>query len=484
VEQALFTFFNAHWERFELSQPLTQADKENIVTLFNTTYRSVSATKENVHRDDYLIRDTKARGENAPVEYHDGMMCTDLANLIPFADLNLTEPDQAYFDKIRQEACQHPALISPHNEPVVTVDIELDALMAKMEERPDLPWQEVLPEETYNACCRLPAFAAREFLDAVAKGKQGEAHAILEESEDKQALLRAHAHFTDYSGRTYNCTAYEKAWWDKDTHMRRMLEGHMDEETKRQLLKKIDEIERTGLDYKQHGVPYRNAHYDMSFILKNVTLDEFHHLKALLGQSSDKLNTATQDNYQTISFTATEYEQLKKELAQQKVRSLMPVCFASFQFLSYITYPIFFIASFFITSPAEKLINQLKNAFDFDSLITALDTYVTNYDKWDYHQREEAWMKVGKAQRDVPAHVAHEYCRPDRSFDPLPSFTEEALPRVLTFYNYVTNIKSWFPLSSSSSGLGFDFALTRGRWDVDARSGGGADRIRRPAREC
>ncbi len=81
----------------------------------------------------------------------------------------------------------------------------------------------------------------------------------------------------------------------------------------------------------------------------------------------------------------------------------MPVFFASFQFLSYITYPIFFIASFFITSPAEKLINQLKKDFDFDSLITALDTYVTNYDKWDYHQREEAWMKVGKAQRDVPA---------------------------------------------------------------------------------
>ncbi|NDH10011.1 MAG: hypothetical protein EBY16_10500, partial [Gammaproteobacteria bacterium] len=349
VEQAFFIFFDAHWQSFELSQSLsqslTQSDQEDIVTLFNTTYRSVSATKENVHRDDYLIRDTKARGENAPVEYHDGMMCTDLANLIPFADLNLTEPDQAYFDEIRQEACQHPALISPHNEPVVTVDIELDALMAKMEERPDLPWQEVLPQEIYNACCRLPAFAAREFLDAVAKGKQEEAHAILEGSSNKQALLRASAHFTDYSGRTYNCTAYEKAWWDKDTHMRRMLEGHMDDETKQQLLDKIDEIERTGLDYKQHGVPYKNAHYDMSFILKNVTLDEFLHLKALLGQSSEKLNTATQDNYKTISFTATEYEQLKKELAQQKVRSLMPVFFCIFSIsqlynLSYILHSI------------------------------------------------------------------------------------------------------------------------------------------------
>ena len=125
--------------------------------------------------------------------------------------------------------------------------------------------------------------------------------------------------------------------------------------------------------------------------------------------------------------------------------------------ISYITYPIFFIASFFITSPAEKLSNKLK--FDFHSLITALDTYVTNFDEWDYHQQEEAWMKVGKAQRDVPVHVAHEYCRPDRSFDPLPSFTEEALPRDLTLYNYVTNIKSWFPLTSS--GLGVNFAIIR-----------------------
>ena len=301
--------------------------------------------------------------------------------------------------------------------------------------------------------------SACNFLGAVAKGEQTKANIILNASKDKQALLRAPGPFTDYSGRTYNCTAYEKAWWDKDTHMRRMLENHMDNETKRQLLDKIDEIEREGLAYQQHGIEYRNAHYDMSFILKNLTRDEFRHLKALLGQSHDKLNTTTQDNYQTISFTATEYEQLKKELAQQKVRSLMPVCFASFQFLSYITYPIFFIASFFITSPAEKLSNKLK--FDFHSLITALDTYVTNFDKWNDHQQQEAWMKVGKAQRDVPVHVAHEYCRPDRSFDPRPSFTEEALPRLLTFYNDFSSIKSWFPHSSPSSNLGFDFALTR-----------------------
>ena len=78
-------------------------------------------------------------------------------------------------------------------------------------------------------------------------------------------------------------------------------------------------------------------------------------------------------------------------------------------------------------------------------------------------------MKVGKAQRDVPAHVAHEYCRHDRSFDldayrdaGESRFKEKTLPRVLTFDNYVTNVNSWFPLTSSSSGLGFDFGLNRG----------------------
>ncbi len=193
------------------------------------------------------------------------------------------------------------------NPTLQTVDIKPEALM----------------EKPSDACRALPAFKVCQLLDDVAEGKQNEANAILQASDDIQNLLRTPGEFSDYSGRKFNCTAYEYAWWTKDKHMRCMLESHMNDETKTQMLEKIDAIEHSGLAYKQHGVEYRNAHYDMSFILKNVTLDEFHHLKALLGQSSDKLNTATQDNYQTISFTATEYEQLKKELAQQKVRSLM-----------------------------------------------------------------------------------------------------------------------------------------------------------------
>ena len=93
---------------------------------------------------------------------------------------------------------------------------------------------------------------------------------------------------------------------------------------------------------------------------------------------------------------------------------------------------------------------------------------MTNYDRWDHHHRDEAWLNVGKAQREVPAHIAHEYCRGDRSFDPRPEFYEETLPRCFTFDNYVPNVKYWFPLASSSSGLGFDFGLLRGRRAVGA----------------
>jgi hypothetical protein len=103
--------------------------------------------------------------------------------------------------------------------------------------------------------------------------------------------------------------------------------------------------------------------------------------------------------------------------------------------------------------------------FDFSVLINALDHYVKNYAQWfendNWHEIEVAWIAVGKAQREAPAHVAHEYCRPDRSFDPLPSFNEETLPRALAIDNYVTQVKSWFPVASSSSGLGFDFAVIR-----------------------
>ena len=98
---------------------------------------------------------------------------------------------------------------------------------------------------------------------------------------------------------------------------------------------------------------------------------------------------------------------------------------------------------------------------------------MTNYDKWDDDEQLEAWMRVGMAQRDVPAHIAHEYCRPDRSSHHfLPSFNEENLPRTLTFYNQTgTSDQSWFPHYS----LGWDFAFIRsneGQFPAQVRATG------------
>ena len=368
-----------------------------------------------------------ARGEHDIFFTQKGLICTDFANIAP-----TTGPNQRYFTEIREEASTHPQVMRPQDEPVNTVDIEPEALMDKLG---DVQWDR-LPKEVADACRALPAFQLRQFSDDVAKGQQDAAKDILQGSDDKQTLLRARAKFTDYSGRTFNCTAYEYAYWAKDTHLCRMLESHMDDKTKTQLLERVNEMEHTGLAYQQHGVDYQNPHYDMSFVLKNLSLDEFRQLKTMVGQKIAKINNATADNYATLAFTATEFEQLKKELDHHKQSRL---------------------TSFFYTSPANAVANKLQ--FDFKSLITALDTYVTNYDRWNYHQRDEGWLNVGKAQREVTAHIAHEYCRYNRSFEPCPEFNEETLPRCFTFINYVTNVELWFPLTSSSSGLGFDFGI-------------------------
>lgn len=426
VEPAIIAFFNRHKNEFKLTRKLNTQDKDAVVQKFEQTYRTVTATKENPHMDDFMFMDTEAQGKHDIFITNKGLICTDASNILP-----TTLQNQNYLAEIRREARMHRDIITPQDEPVITIDIEPEALMDKLS---DIQWER-LPTEVVEACRALPAFKVRELLDDVAKGKQDEAHAILEGSEDKQTLLRTPGKFTDYSGRTFHCTAYEYAYWAKDKHMMRMLERHMDDETRAFMSERVDAMEHSGLAYQQHGISYQNAHYDMSFVLKKLSADEFRKLQTMVGQSNPKIQQTTVDNYKNTSFTATEYEALKKTLEQHRPKGIF---------------------SFFFSSPATALGEKLQ--FDFHSLITALDTYVTNYDKWNYHEQREAWMKVGQAQRDVPAHIAHEYCRPDRSFDPLPSFNEEKLPRILAFDNYTG---SWFPLASSSSGLGFDFALIR-----------------------
>ena len=179
-----------------------------------------------------------------------------------------------------------------------------------------------------------------------------------------QAALLHQGTFTTYAGETFHCSAYEYAYWAKDTHMCRMLERYMDDATKAQMLEQINAIEAHGLAFQQNGQKHRSAH------------------------------------------------------------------------------------------------------FDFEPIKEGYQRHLSGYNAWvaanNWDAMDAAWWDVGKAQRNVPAHVAQEYCRPDRSFYPKPEFNEATLPRVLTFYNLTTGRNdSWFPLTASNSGLGFNFALMR-----------------------
>jgi len=218
-----------------------------------------------------------------------------------------------------------------------------------------------------------------KFLECVAYGQQDKAERLLSQvfqgqPTKIQAALLHQGTLTTYAGETFNCSAYEYAYWAKDTHMCRMLERYMDDETKAAMAARIDEMERIdeangqpiGLVYSQAGREHRSAN------------------------------------------------------------------------------------------------------FDFTPLKEAYQRYLAGYDAWfaanDLDAMDSAWWDVGKAQRRFPAHVAQEYCRPDRSFDPRPEFNEATLPRVLTFYDRITRRDdSWFPLAASNSGRSFlAFALIRG----------------------
>jgi hypothetical protein len=210
-----------------------------------------------------------------------------------------------------------------------------------------------------------------KILQPVAFGMQNEVEQLFTDvyrgnTAKIQEALRHIGRFTDYSGRTFNCTAYEYAYWAKDTHMCRMLERYMDEGTKAFLLERINANDANGLTYHQNDIEHRSAH------------------------------------------------------------------------------------------------------FDFTPLKEAYQRYLAGYGAWsaalNWGAMNVAWLDIGKAQRNVPAHVAQEYCRPDRSFRPTPGFYEETLPRMLTFHYMEIGrdvLNSWFPLAAPSSGLGFDLTVGR-----------------------
>ncbi len=362
IERAICNFCNVNSDAFGLSRTLHADDLSAIRQTFERNYRTVTATAENPHMDDFMILDKEAIGDSAKFVTHQGSICVNFADII---DPTAAYRKNAYFTQIRTDFAVHLTEIPHRNESVAgDVDMDVETLLARI----DVEQFERLPNEAKEACRAHPAC----FLNYVAKGRQEEAEALMTATPaNTQTLLRTSGVFTDYSGRTFNCSAYEYAYWAKDTHMCRMLESHMDEETKALMLTRINVNDAKGLSFSQNGEEQQSAHFDLT------------------------------------------------------------------------------------------------------ALKTALQVYIAGYDAWSYagnwDAMKAAWMDIGKAQRNVPAHIAQEYCRKDRSFDPTPQFNEVALPRRdLTFYNFNTGAyESWFPLRSSHSGLGFDFSLVRGEGEAE-----------------
>jgi len=118
--------------------------------------------------------------------------------------------------------------------------------------------------------------------------------------------------------------------------------------------------------------------------------------------------------------------------------------------------------------------------YDIKPLTEALQTYVDNAAGWNYDQRaEDQWCKkVGGAQRLVPAHVANEYARPDRAFEPCPSEWESKLPRTreMEVYDGSKWVKgSWFVAPSAQISLGSNFAFLRYNFRGRAVACGGVE---------
>ena len=269
VEKTICDFVNIHLLEFKLSRSLNKSDLAAIRQKFERTYRTVTATKENPHMDDFMILDKEATGATAKCMTHQGAICVDFAEIV---DPTAASVDPEYFKSIRADFASHPAEIPHGNESIVvrSIDIDIETLLTRLSDGQI----ERLPPEARDACKAQPSFKARHFLSCIARATpditdprfiKTEAEALLTANPTtQQILLRTPGIFTDYSGRTFNCTAYEYAYWAKDTHMCHMLEAHMDEKTKAFMLARAEIIEAEGLPFKQNGSEHRSTHFDLT----------------------------------------------------------------------------------------------------------------------------------------------------------------------------------------------------------------------------
>lgn len=364
IEDALLDYLIAHRAQFQLGE-IISADREVIKQQFIELFKQISASP---HFDEFTLIDSHKKG---PFIVHQSSICVDLAE---FIHKGFPELDSQYFADVRAEVSRIPRTAEreiPHRNEFIGAQMVMDweklsdEQLEQIEKFP-IKTRLILIKEMPKAIQEKleQRIKLREFLLCVAQGKQQQAENILKTIKDPQALLTQKGQFTDFSNRTFNCSAYEYAYWAMDTHMRRMLEEYMEPETKAILAERVSTIRTTGLAYSHNGQDFRTPH------------------------------------------------------------------------------------------------------FDFSPLLTALRTYQIKIGE------RTAWKEVGLAQRDIPAHVAQEYCRLDRSFSPRPEFNEPTLPRVLTFFDLEEEndeMPTWYPVVPGA-GPGFGVAMIRGENDFSVQT--------------
>ena len=355
IENSLLDFINNNRQYFALDRALTPVDCAQIKHKFTEHYNEI---KQSPHFDEFIILNNSKKGLFVS---HQGSICLDFAEFIQVA---LPELALGYFQLISTDFnTLKKEDITPTNPSVhANIELSVEELLTKITDEEQLQTVlDKLPLTQKNEVMASPHMKRLHvinFLTHIARGEQSEAENLLQANPDAHFLLQSER-FTDYSGRTFNCTAFEYAYWAKDTYMCRLLIRYMDDETKREMLRRCEVMEVNGLTYFQNG----------------------------------NISNATH--------------------------------------------------------------------FDFKPLIEALEDYVDEFDQRNQIEQEATWLMVGFMQRDVPAHVAHEYCRLDLSFGRRLDFNEPSLPRVLTFCNREAEIEErWFPLPvGENSGLGIDFSI-------------------------
>ena len=260
IEDALIQWMNENQRTFGMTRKLETKDIKGIKDAF---YRNYNAIKDSPHFDEFALLDaTKPH----PFIHHQGSICLNFIEFIKAGFPGLASD----FVKVASNDFKEQQGNIKHTNPHVhaSIDISVEELLAeiKTEEQLDAVLKK-LPEYAQAEILASPEIKklqAHKFLTLVAQGRQFEAEQLLKDMpNDAQELLLAQNTFTDYQGRTFNCSAYEYAYWAKDTHMRNMLEKYMDEDTKAETLRRVQSIEKNKLAYQQNGEEKKSPHFDL-----------------------------------------------------------------------------------------------------------------------------------------------------------------------------------------------------------------------------